>query len=177
MQPSRTSFFIQVYMCALSLQGVPSVTDVGHCGFKSCTRDTLLPIFRSFGGRTTAGSYREDTFSSTIYNSVVTYTCDVGYTLQGSNSRTCQSNGQWSGSVPQYQRMLYHVFMVYSLVNTCLLCIILYAHGQPMDCTYLFHTAFQSNPHHRCKCQELCRSLHLDTGWCRQLHSKKNRCH
>ena len=39
--------------------------------------------------------------SSTTYNSVVTYTCDVGYTLQGSNSRTCQSNGQWSGNVPQ----------------------------------------------------------------------------
>ena len=31
----------------------------------------------------------------------MTYTCDVGYTLQGSNSRTCQFNGQWSGSVPQ----------------------------------------------------------------------------
>ena len=39
--------------------------------------------------------------SSTTYNSVVTYTCDVGYTLQGSNSRTCQSSGRWSGSVPQ----------------------------------------------------------------------------
>ena len=38
---------------------------------------------------------------STTYNSVVTYTCDVGYTLQGSNSRTCQSDGQWSGSVSQ----------------------------------------------------------------------------
>ena len=44
--------------------------------------------------------------SSTTYNSVVTYTCDVGYTLQGSNSRTCQSNGQWSGSVPQCKGML-----------------------------------------------------------------------
>ena len=44
--------------------------------------------------------------SSTTYNSVVTYTCDVGYTLQGSNSRTCQSNGQWSGNVPQCQRTL-----------------------------------------------------------------------
>ena len=31
----------------------------------------------------------------------MTYTCDAGYTLQGSNSRSCQSNGQWSGSVPQ----------------------------------------------------------------------------
>ena len=39
--------------------------------------------------------------SSTTYNSVVTYTCDVRYTLQGMNNRTCQSNGQWSGSLPQ----------------------------------------------------------------------------
>ena len=44
--------------------------------------------------------------SSTTYNSVVTYTCDLSYTLQGSNSRTCQSNGQWSGSVPQCHGML-----------------------------------------------------------------------
>ena len=43
--------------------------------------------------------------SSTTYNSVVTYTCDVGYTLQGSNSRTCQSDGQWSGSVVQCSGM------------------------------------------------------------------------
>ena len=43
----------------------------------------------------------ERSLSRTIYNSVVTYTCDVGYTLQGSNSRTCQSDGLWSGSVPQ----------------------------------------------------------------------------
>ena len=42
--------------------------------------------------------------SSTTYNSVVTYTCDVGYTLHGSNSRICQSSGQWSGSVPQCNR-------------------------------------------------------------------------
>ena len=40
------------------------------------------------------------TGSSTTYNSVVTYTCNTGYTWKGSNSRTCQSNGQWSGSVP-----------------------------------------------------------------------------
>ena len=43
--------------------------------------------------------------SSTTYNSAVIYTCDVGYTLQGSTSRTCQSNGQWSGSVPQCKGM------------------------------------------------------------------------
>ena len=44
--------------------------------------------------------------SSTTYNSVVTYTCDVGYSLQGSNSRTCQSDRQWNASVPQCNRML-----------------------------------------------------------------------
>ena len=38
--------------------------------------------------------------SSTTYNSVVTYTCDVGYTLQGSNSKKCLYTGQWKGSVP-----------------------------------------------------------------------------
>ena len=42
------------------------------------------------------------TGSSTTYNSVVTYTCNTGYTLtQGSNRRTCQSNGQWSGTAPR----------------------------------------------------------------------------
>ena len=44
--------------------------------------------------------------SSTTYNSVVTYTCDVGYTLKGLNNRTCQLNGNWSGSVPQCKRKL-----------------------------------------------------------------------
>ena len=52
--------------------------------------------------------------SSTTYNSVVTYTCDVGYTLQGSNSRTCQSSGLWSGSVPQCTRMLSSIPIVFS---------------------------------------------------------------
>ena len=45
-------------------------------------------------------------FSTTTFNSVATYTCDSGYTLQGSNSRTCQASGQWSGSVPQCNREL-----------------------------------------------------------------------
>ena len=38
---------------------------------------------------------------STLYTSRVTYSCFTGYTLQGSKSITCQSDGQWSGSVPQ----------------------------------------------------------------------------
>ena len=34
---------------------------------------------------------------------------------------------------------------------------------------YLFHTALQSTPHHKCKCQELYRSHRLDRDWCKLL--------
>ena len=43
----------------VSLQGVTSVTGVGHCGSKSCTRDTSMTICRSIGGWTTADGCRE----------------------------------------------------------------------------------------------------------------------
>ena len=43
----------------------------------------------------------ERSYSSTIVGSTVTYTCDTGYLrTAGSSSKTCQSNGQWSGSHP-----------------------------------------------------------------------------
>ena len=51
---------------AVSLKGVPSVTGVGHCGSKGCTRATLLTICRSFGGRTTAVSCMEDTVTTLL---------------------------------------------------------------------------------------------------------------
>ena len=57
--------------------------------------------------------------SSTTYNSVVTYSCDVGYTLQGSNSITCLSNGQWSGSVPQWTCKLLVFSILIHTVNIC----------------------------------------------------------
>ena len=60
------------------------------------------------------------TFSSTTYNSVVTYTCDTGYTVQGANSRTCQATGQWSGSVPQCDRKLVmYYFLLHSVLTSC----------------------------------------------------------
>ena len=41
---------------------------------------------------------------STVYTSEVRYSCLLGYTLQGSDRRTCQYNGEWSGSPPQCNR-------------------------------------------------------------------------
>ena len=32
------------------------------------------------------------------YEDICTFTCNTGYELTDSNTRTCQSNGSWSGS-------------------------------------------------------------------------------
>ena len=37
--------------------------------------------------------------TSTV-NSTATYTCEVGFALDVDVTRTCQSNGEWSGSAP-----------------------------------------------------------------------------
>jgi hypothetical protein len=37
---------------------------------------------------------------ATTYGSPATYSCDVGYTISSSASRTCQADGTWSGSAP-----------------------------------------------------------------------------
>ena len=42
---------------------------------------------------------------STVYTSEVLYKCHLGYTILGSDRRTCQSNGEWSGHLPQCNRM------------------------------------------------------------------------
>ena len=34
----------------------------------------------------------------TTYNSAVNFTCNKGYTLEGSQSRICDANGMWSGN-------------------------------------------------------------------------------
>ncbi len=38
--------------------------------------------------------------SGTIFGSTATYSCNNGYTLSGSVSRTCGASGFWSGSEP-----------------------------------------------------------------------------
>ena len=41
-----------------------------------------------------------DTSSGTIFGSTATYTCDTGYTLSGSQTRTCGADGLWTPSEP-----------------------------------------------------------------------------
>ena len=42
--------------------------------------------------------------------STATYTCDTGYQLDGTPTRTCQSDGTWSGSAPTCTRMYMYVY-------------------------------------------------------------------
>ena len=38
------------------------------------------------------------------YEDTCFYTCNTGYELTNSNTRTCQSDGSWSGSAPMCRR-------------------------------------------------------------------------
>ena len=46
-------------------------------------------------------SYSDQTLG---LNTVVTYTCDTGYTLNGGTTRTCGRDGVWSGFAPNCLR-------------------------------------------------------------------------
>ena len=45
---------------------------------------------------------RVDTSNGTTFESIATYTCDTGYTLSGSQSRTCELrvDGHWTTQSP-----------------------------------------------------------------------------
>ena len=38
--------------------------------------------------------------NGTTYDSSITYECNLGYNMMGSDTITCQSSGQWSGPIP-----------------------------------------------------------------------------
>ena len=44
------------------------------------------------------------TLTNRLPGSVATYTCDAGFILIGSQTRSCQNNGFWSGIMPLCQR-------------------------------------------------------------------------
>ena len=53
--------------------------------------------------------------SGTAVGDRVTYTCQTGYILSGSSSRTCQTSGYWSGRLPTCTSE-YFMSFVYSVL-------------------------------------------------------------
>ena len=45
------------------------------------------------------------------------YTCDVNYQLDGRSTRTCGSDGQWTGEAPTCERKLLHQHSLYNKLN------------------------------------------------------------
>ena len=54
------------------------------------------------------------TLESTVFLSVATYSCNEGFILNGDETRTCQSDEQWSGNDPTCERK--------NITNSILLC-------------------------------------------------------
>ena len=54
-----------------------------------------------------------------VYEDICVFTCDDGYELTGSDTRTCQSDGSWSGSEAvctlqgMYNEMYYQLWLKY----------------------------------------------------------------
>ena len=67
-------------------------------------------------------SHGQRHYSRTTVDNTVTYTCNTGYRMtSGSSSRTCQSNGVWSGSHPNCSRkstLCHFIYFTYWL-QTC----------------------------------------------------------
>ena len=45
--------------------------------------------------------------AGTTFGQTATYNCNTGYNRVGDNTRMCQATGEWSGSEPTCQSMLY----------------------------------------------------------------------
>ena len=58
--------------------------------------------------------YNIEAASPRPVDTVATYTCVTGYTLNGNTMRTCMSDGVWSGSAPVCQRKwnIFPFFMI-----------------------------------------------------------------
>ncbi|CAH1248695.1 CSMD3 [Branchiostoma lanceolatum] len=61
----------------------------------TCERKICPVLSRPLNGNITGGH---------LYGDVVTFTCTAGYDLTGSETMTCQSNGQWGGLQPLCSR-------------------------------------------------------------------------
>ena len=55
--------------------------------------------------------------NGTTPDSVATYSCDVGFRLNGTSTRTCQMSAQWSGSAPTCDRK--YIWTIIIIQNPC----------------------------------------------------------
>ena len=52
------------------------------------------------------------------YEDTCSFTCNTGYELTGSDTRTCQSDGNWSGSDVVCIRGMYHLLLTQCMGNS-----------------------------------------------------------
>ena len=51
------------------------------------------------------------------YEDTCSLTCNTGYELTGSDTRTCQSNGSWSGTVTVCRRSKWYAYHIIVQIN------------------------------------------------------------
>lgn len=52
---------------------------------------------------------------TSTFPSMVTYSCDEGFELEGEASRMCQANGKWTGSDPMCGKFVQDVVEVFQV--------------------------------------------------------------
>ncbi len=74
-------------------------------------------------------SYNMGTASPRPVNTVATYTCDTGFTIDGGTVQVCVIEGRWNGLAPTCQR---------KFCNSCTVCVCEYTHVNPIkeDCVH-----------------------------------------
>lgn len=50
--------------------------------------------------------FGEVTVNDTVFESIANYTCQRGYSVNGTSIRLCEGDGQWSDSMPQCIRKI-----------------------------------------------------------------------
>ncbi len=65
-----------------------------------------------------------NTSSGTTFGSTATYSCDTGYKLSGSLSRTCRADGSWSNTIPSCQSTyVYAHFVDLMYIGVVIVCL------------------------------------------------------
>ena len=81
---------------------------------------TLLLLAVDCGPLPAPTNGRVDTSNGTTFESTATYTCDTGYTLSGSQIRTCGADKSWDLSAPGCERKNENFFSISSSVYLCM---------------------------------------------------------